>query len=37
MAGVTIGDWIAVTPDGRGYAYGYRQILHNLYLVDGLR
>jgi hypothetical protein len=26
-----------VTPDGRGYAYNYRQILHNLYLVEGLR
>jgi dipeptidyl aminopeptidase/acylaminoacyl peptidase len=26
-----------VTPDGRGYAYGYQQYLHNLYLADGFR
>jgi hypothetical protein len=26
-----------VTPDGRAYAYGYRQVLGNLYLAQGLR
>ena len=43
-AGVTTGGGIlawglgaVVTPDGRGYAYTYRQIFHNLYLADGLR
>jgi hypothetical protein len=35
-AGVTIVGGV-VTPDGRGYAYNYRQVFHNLYLVEGLR
>jgi len=26
-----------VTPDGRGYVYGYRRILSDLYLVEGLK
>jgi hypothetical protein len=26
-----------VTPDGRGYAYTYRRILHQLFVADGLR
>jgi hypothetical protein len=28
--------YTVVTPDGQGYAVTYRQILHNLYLVEGL-
>jgi hypothetical protein len=35
-AGVS-SDLVVVTPDGRGYAYTYRQVFHNLYLVDGLK
>ena len=38
MAGVWIlAAGLLVTPDGRGYAYGYHQYLHNLYLADGFR
>jgi Tol biopolymer transport system component len=36
-AGVTTIGAPVLTPDGRGYAYGYRQIFHHLYLVEGLR
>lgn len=36
MAGVVLGVGLQ-TPDGRGYAYGYQQYLHNLYLADGFR
>jgi len=28
---------LRVTPDGRGYAYGYLQLFHNLYLAEGVR
>jgi hypothetical protein len=37
MAGVWLSFDPLVTPDGRGYAYSYIQILHNLYLADGVR
>ncbi len=37
MAGVSIIAPPLVTSDGRGYAYTYRQVFHNLYLVQGLR
>jgi Tol biopolymer transport system component len=36
-AGVTTFEHPFVTPDGRWYAYAYRQVLQQLYLVDGLR
>jgi len=36
-AGVTYVSPIIVAPDGKSYAYGYRRILSDLYLVDGLR
>jgi Tol biopolymer transport system component len=35
--GVTTYGNPVLTPDGSGYAYGYRQIFHHLYLVGGLR
>ena len=28
---------VYVTPDGRGYAYSYLQVLHSLYLAQGIR
>jgi len=28
---------IAITPDGKSYAYDYGQVLSELYLVDGLK
>jgi hypothetical protein len=34
--GVTTFTGAFVTPDGRAYAYGYRQVIGNLYLVEGL-
>ena len=38
MAGVWVfAAGLQVTPDGRGYAYGFQQYLHNLYLADGFR
>jgi len=37
MAGVWIYRPPLVTPDGRGYAYGYAQWLQDLYLADGFR
>jgi Tol biopolymer transport system component len=36
-AGVTTFEQAFVTPDGRSYAYPYRQILQQLYVVEGLR
>jgi hypothetical protein len=36
-AGVTTFEQAWVTPDGRSYAYPYRQVLQQLYLVEGLR
>ncbi len=36
-AGVTSIFAAQLTADGRGYAYGYRRVLSDLYLVDGLR
>jgi hypothetical protein len=36
-AGVTTYPSAVVTPDGRGYAYTYRRILHQLFVADGLR
>ena len=36
MAGVRF-DYLYVTPDGRGYAYSYQQVLHSLYLAEGVR
>ena len=35
--GVTTFTGAFVTPDGRAYAYDYRQVIGNLYLVEGLR
>jgi hypothetical protein len=37
MTGVWLPFRPLVTPDGRGYGYSYHQILHSLYLADGLR
>jgi hypothetical protein len=28
---------IQITPDGKYYAYSYRRVLHDLFLVDGLK
>jgi Tol biopolymer transport system component len=36
-AGVLSVTKAAVTPDGRSYAYSYRRVLSDLYLVEGLR
>jgi Tol biopolymer transport system component len=36
-AGVTTFEYAFVTSDGRSYAYAYRQILQQLYLVEGLK
>jgi len=36
-AGVTAISSVRLTPDGRGYAYSYRRVLADLYLVEGLR
>jgi eukaryotic-like serine/threonine-protein kinase len=36
-AGVLSVTKAAVTPDGRAYAYSYRRVLSDLYLVEGLR
>jgi eukaryotic-like serine/threonine-protein kinase len=36
-AGATAPMGIMVTPDGRSYAYNYRQLLHELYLGTGLK
>ena len=36
-AGVNIIFPILLTPDGKSYVYGYRRILSNLYLVEGLK
>jgi Tol biopolymer transport system component len=36
-AGVNIIMPILLTPDGKSYVYGYRRILSNLYLVEGLK
>ncbi len=36
-AGVNIILPILVTPDGKSYVYGYRRILSDLYLVEGLK
>jgi hypothetical protein len=35
-AGLIEIDPVALTPDGRGYVYSYRQLLSTLYVVDGL-
>jgi hypothetical protein len=37
MAGVWMPEPPEGTPDGRGYAYAYSQILHDLYLAEGLQ
>jgi hypothetical protein len=37
MTGVWLPFDPLVTPDGRGYAYTYYQLLHNLYLAEGVR
>ena len=37
MAGVWLPFNPLVTPDGRGYAYTYYQLLHNLFLAEGFR
>jgi eukaryotic-like serine/threonine-protein kinase len=37
MAGVDLIFPIWVTPDGKSYVYGYRRILSDLYLVEGLK
>jgi eukaryotic-like serine/threonine-protein kinase len=36
-AGVNIIFPILLTPDGKSHVYGYRRILSNLYLVEGLK
>jgi len=36
-AGVNIILPVLVTPDGKSYVYGYRRILSDLYLVEGLK
>ena len=36
-AGVNLISPILVTPDGKSYVYGYRRILSDLYLVEGLK
>jgi Tol biopolymer transport system component len=36
-AGVSASLGIRVTPDGKAYAYGQTQMLHELYLVEGLK
>ena len=36
-AGVSVILNIAITPDGKSYAYDYRQVLSDLYLVEGLK
>jgi hypothetical protein len=36
-AGVNIISPIWVTPDGKSYAYGYRRIFSDLYLIEGLK
>jgi hypothetical protein len=33
--GGTVGAWL--TPNGRFYAFGYRRLLSDLYLIEGLR
>ena len=37
MAGVWMPSSPVVTPDGRGYAYDYYQILHSLFLAEGVK
>jgi hypothetical protein len=37
MAGVWMPYVPVVTPDGRGYAYAYYQVLQNLFLAEGLK
>jgi eukaryotic-like serine/threonine-protein kinase len=36
-AGITNAGWLAVTPDGKSYAYSYTRSLADLYVVEGLR
>jgi hypothetical protein len=36
-AGVELVGPILPTPDGKAYVYGYRRMLSDLYLVDGLK
>ncbi len=36
-AGVTMMNYVLLTPDGQGYAYGYGQFLLDLFVVGGLR
>jgi hypothetical protein len=36
-AGVSVLTWLAVTPNGRFYAYGYFRNLSDLYVVEGLK
>ena len=36
-AGVNIILPILLTPDGKSYVYGYRRMLSDLYLVEGLK
>jgi eukaryotic-like serine/threonine-protein kinase len=36
-AGVTLMEFVVLTPDGRGYAYGYGRFLQDLFVVGGLR
>ena len=36
-AGLSVILNIAITPDGKSYAYDYGQVLSDLYLVEGLK
>jgi hypothetical protein len=36
-AGVLAVNPVQLTPDGRGYVYGYRRVLSDLYVVSGIR
>ena len=37
LAGVLAVNPVQLTPDGRGYVYGYRRVLSDLYVVAGVR
>jgi hypothetical protein len=36
-AGVTLMEYVVLTPDGQGYAYGYGRFLSDLFVIGGLR
>ena len=36
-AGVTLMEFVFLTPDGQGYAYGYGRFLQDLFVIGGLR